>query len=50
MAVDADIVIYSVAFADIWLTTSFVALVAYAGLTNIPKDLIEAARVDVPTR
>ena len=43
---DADIVIYSVAFADIWLTTSFVALVSYAGLTNIPKDLIEAARLD----
>lgn len=43
---DADIVIYSVAFADIWLTTSFVALVSYAGLTNIPKDLIEAARID----
>jgi multiple sugar transport system permease protein len=43
---DADVVIYSVAFADIWLTTSFVALVSYAGLTNIPKDLIEAARMD----
>lgn len=43
---DADLVIYSVAFADIWLTTSFVALVSYAGLTNIPKDLIEAARID----
>jgi len=43
---DVDIVIYSVAFADIWLTTSFVALVSYAGLTNIPKDLIEAARID----
>ncbi len=43
---DTDIVIYSVAFADIWLTTSFVALVSYAGLTNIPKDLIEAARID----
>ena len=43
---DQDIVIYSVAFADIWLTTSFVALVSYAGLTNIPKDLIEAARID----
>lgn len=43
---DTDIVIYSVAFADIWLTTSFVALVSYAGLTNIPKDLIEAARLD----
>ena len=43
---DQDLVIYSVAFADIWLTTSFVALVSYAGLTNIPKDLIEAARID----
>ncbi|WP_339696371.1 sugar ABC transporter permease [Celeribacter baekdonensis] len=43
---DVDIVIYSVAFADIWLTTSFVALVSYAGLTNIPQDLIEAARID----
>lgn len=41
-----EIVIYSVAFADIWLTTSFVALVSYAGLTNIPKDLLEAARID----
>ncbi|TCT33054.1 carbohydrate ABC transporter permease [Martelella mediterranea] len=41
-----DIVIYSVSFADIWLTTSFVALVSYAGLTNIPRDLIEAARID----
>ena len=41
-----DIVIYSVAFADIWLTTSFVALVSYAGLKNIPKDLLEAARID----
>jgi multiple sugar transport system permease protein len=43
---DTDIVIYSVAIADIWLTTSFVALVSYAGLTNIPKDLFEAARID----
>ncbi|EJZ22782.1 sugar ABC transporter permease [Rhizobium sp. Pop5] len=41
-----DIVIYSVSFADIWLTTSFVALVSYAGLTNIPKDLLEAATID----
>lgn len=41
-----DVVIYSVSFADIWLTTSFVALVTYAGLINIPKDLLEAARID----
>ncbi|WP_055047187.1 carbohydrate ABC transporter permease [Devosia sp. A16] len=43
---DADIVIYSVAVADIWLTTSFVALVSYAGLTNIPQEVLEAARID----
>jgi multiple sugar transport system permease protein len=43
---DKDTVIYAVSFADIWLTTSFVALVSYAGLTNIPRDLIEAARID----
>ena len=46
---DTDIVIYSVAVADIWLTTSFVALVSYAGLMNIPKDLFEAARIDGAT-
>jgi multiple sugar transport system permease protein len=46
IASNTDYVIYSVSFADIWLTTSFVALVSYAGLTNIPKDLIEAARID----
>lgn len=43
---DKDTVIYSVAFADIWLTTSFVALISYAGLTNIPRELLEAARID----
>lgn len=43
---DTDIVIYSVSFADIWLTTSFVALVSYAGLTNIPADLVDAAKID----
>ncbi len=46
---DTDIVIFSVAVADIWLTTSFVALVSYAGLTNIPQDLYEAARIDGAT-
>ncbi|WEX90672.1 sugar ABC transporter permease [Sinorhizobium garamanticum] len=43
---DEDVVIYAVSFADIWLTTSFVALVSYAGLTNIPRELLEAARID----
>ena len=41
-----DIVLYAVSFPDIWLTTSFVALVVFAGLQNIPRDLLEAARID----
>lgn len=41
-----DIALFSVALPDIWLTTSFMTLVLFAGLQNIPGDLIEAARVD----
>jgi multiple sugar transport system permease protein len=43
---DTDIVLYAVAAPDIWLTTSFVALIVYAGLQNIPRELIEAAKID----
>jgi multiple sugar transport system permease protein len=43
---DPDIVLFSVAIPDIWLTTSFMALVLFAGLQNIPGELIEAARLD----
>jgi multiple sugar transport system permease protein len=43
---NADVVLYAVALPDIWLTTSFVALIVFAGLQNIPRDLIEAARID----
>ena len=31
---------------DIWLTTSFISLVLFAGLQNIPGDVLEAARLD----
>ena len=41
-----DIVLFSVAIPDIWITTSFVALVLYAGLQTIPGELKEAARID----
>ena len=41
-----DIVLFSVAIPDIWLTSAFVMLITYAGLQNIPQELIEAARVD----
>lgn len=43
---DPDIALFSVAIPDIWLTTSFVTLVLFAGLQNIPGDVIEAARLD----
>jgi len=41
-----DIALFSVAIPDIWLTTSFITLVLFAGLQNIPGDVIEAARID----
>ena len=43
---DRDLVLFSVALPDIWLTTSFVTLVLYTGLQNIPGALLEAARID----
>ncbi|CAM2878276.1 carbohydrate ABC transporter permease [Actinomyces slackii] len=43
---DPDIALFSVAIPDIWLTTSFMTLVLFAGLQNIPGDVIEAARID----
>ena len=43
---DPDIALFSVAIPDIWLTTSFVTLVLFAGLQNITGDVIEAARLD----
>ena len=41
-----DIVLYSVAIPDVWLTTSFMCLVLFAGLQNVPGELLEAARLD----
>jgi multiple sugar transport system permease protein len=43
---DPKIALFSVALPDIWLTTSFIAMVLFAGLQNIPDDIIEAARID----
>jgi Binding-protein-dependent transport system inner membrane component len=39
-------VLFSVAIPDIWLTTSFMTLVLFAGLQNLPPDVIAAARLD----
>ncbi|MEA5455066.1 sugar ABC transporter permease [Sinomonas sp. JGH33] len=41
-----NIALFSVAIPDVWLTTSFITLVLFAGLQNIPGDVIEAARID----
>lgn len=43
---DPNIALFSVAIPDIWLTTSFITLVLFAGLQNIPGDVVEAARID----
>lgn len=43
---DPSIVLWAVAVPDIWLTTSFMTLVLFAGLQNIPNDVLEAARLD----
>ena len=43
---DPHISLFSVALPDIWLTTSFISLVLFAGLQNLPGDVIEAARID----
>jgi ABC-type sugar transport system permease subunit len=36
----------AVIFADVWKNTSLVAFILLAGLTTIPRDLYEAARID----
>ena len=43
---DPNISLFSVSLPDIWLTTSFISLVLFAGLQNIPGDVLEAARLD----
>ena len=43
---DPNIALFSVALPDIWLTTSFISLVLFAGLQNVPGEIIEAARID----
>jgi multiple sugar transport system permease protein len=43
---DTRIVLFSVAIPDIWLTTSFMTLLLFAGLQALPPELYEAARID----
>jgi len=43
---DPHLALYAVLIADIWQWTPFVVLLAMATLETIPKELIEAARMD----
>ncbi len=43
---DPTIAIFAVALPDVWLTTSFITLVLFAGLQTIPGEILEAARID----
>jgi multiple sugar transport system permease protein len=43
---DPDIALFAVMAADIWQWTPFIILLAMAALETIPKDMIEAARMD----
>jgi len=43
---DPDLVLFSVAIPDVWLTTSFMTLMLFAGLQSIPPELLESARID----
>ncbi len=36
----------SIAFADVWKTSPFAALIILAGLQSIPEDIYDAARID----
>ncbi|MCX7750365.1 MAG: sugar ABC transporter permease [Candidatus Bipolaricaulota bacterium] len=43
---ESSVAIYSIVITDIWQWTPFMFLILYAALQAIPKDYIEAARVD----
>ncbi|KNG92683.1 carbohydrate ABC transporter permease [Pseudaestuariivita atlantica] len=44
--VDRWLAFFSIAFAEIWMSTSIFAILILAGLFAMPKDPIEAAKVD----
>jgi multiple sugar transport system permease protein len=45
-----DIALYTMTSITIWKTTSFMALILLAGLSSIPDQLYEAARMDGASR
>jgi multiple sugar transport system permease protein len=44
--VDAKLAMFSIMFAEIWMSTSIFAILILAGLYAIPRDPLEAAEVD----
>ncbi|WIY26020.1 carbohydrate ABC transporter permease [Parasedimentitalea psychrophila] len=44
--VDGKLALFSIAFAEIWMSTSVFAILILAGLFAIPRDPLEAAKVD----
>src|SRR5215211_5914684 len=46
LLIDQSVLLSVAVVVDVWRTTPFVALLLLAGLSTIPKDVYEAARVD----
>lgn len=44
--VDAKLAMFSIIFAEVWMSTSVFAILILAGLFAIPRDPLEAAKVD----
>lgn len=44
--VDANLAMFSIMFAEIWMSTSVFAILILAGLFAMPRDPLEAAKVD----
>lgn len=44
--VDRNLAMFSIIFAEVWMSTSIFAILLLAGLFSMPRDPIEAARVD----
>lgn len=44
--VDARLAMFSIIFAEVWMSTSVFAILLLAGLFAMPRDPVEAARVD----
>ncbi len=47
---DTNVALYSIIITDVWQWTPFMFLILLAGLQAIPRDYIEAARVDGASR